>query len=374
MTLAAERPTADGSAAERSPALWPAGFRIRPSADEGASKVDVVDTVTGRRFRWTPEALAREILGTGAAQPRGDHGSWSEALSSFDDRRELVPGLRYWDANGWHPSEQYYVAARRWPYVDTDDADGSIRTETVERLLASGGPPVAERRPDGPRVALGPPAAPGPQSLSTLLVRRRTARSYRRRPVPRKTLSGLLWYGLEGIRVRRRETSAADPLSFLESYGSAWDVYLCVYDVGGVGPGTYWYDIVDHHLVGVRPGDHREAMVEVLQGMRSPASAAWTLGLVADFPRYQWRYRHEHALRRLWIEAGFVGQELLALGLAYGLGTLVTPAQRDTSYLELHGLSSDRYAPVYTLTMGLSRKQGGDQYDPRLQGEHRAIP
>jgi hypothetical protein len=114
----------------------------------------------------------------------------------------------------------------------------------------------------------------------------------------------------------------------------------------------------------VRPGNHREAMIGVLQGMRSPKTAAWTLGLVADFPRYQWRYRHEHALRRLYVEAGFVGQELLALGLAYNLGTLVTPAQKDSAYLDLHGLTADRYAPVYTLTMGLSRKHRGDEYDP----------
>jgi len=149
-----------------------------------------------------------------------------------------------------------------------------------------------------------------------------------------------------------------DPLSYLESYGAAWDLYLCIYSVAEIEAGSYYYDIVGHQLINVRPGDHRETMIDALQGLRVPATAAWTLGLMADFPRYQWRYRHEYALRKLYVEAGFIAQELLMLGMSYGLETLVTPAQKDTPYLELHGLSGDRYAPVYTLTMGLSRKGG----------------
>jgi nitroreductase len=92
-------------------------------------------------------------------------------------------------------------------------------------------------------------------------------------------------------------------------------------------------------------------------------TAAWTLGMVADFPRYQWRYRHEHGLRRLYMESGVIGQELVVLAMSYGLSTLVTPAQRDRLYLDLHQLSPDRYAPVYTLTMGGSRGSAGTMFD-----------
>lgn len=344
---------------------WPVGFRVRPQVDPASPDVEVTDTVTGRRFRWSPEALSEYILAGGrpGRAMSGDRDGWAAVMAGSGDRDDLVPGLLHWQERGWYPSDQYYLASRRWQYVDTDDEDGAIRSDVVGRYLAADGPPPAERRPDGPVVPLGEPAAPGDQDVSLLLVRRRSGRAYVPKPVPRERLSGLLWHGLAEVRARRERTDQSQRLSYLDSFGSAWDVYLCIYNVEGIEPGSYYYDLCRHELILVKPGCHRDSMIDVLQGMRSPATAAWTLGLVADFPRYQWRYRHEHGLRRLYLEAGIIGQEILILGLSYGLGTLVTPAQKDRPYLELHGLRDDRYAPVYTLTMGLSLGRAGVDFN-----------
>jgi SagB-type dehydrogenase family enzyme len=344
---------------------WPAGMRIRPAVDIDSGRVEATDTVTGRRFMWTAEALARYILADGqpAGPEAGAGGPWREFLAAPGDRGALMDGWRHWQTRRWYPSDQYYVASRRWDYVDGTDRDGSIRAAAVENFLRSDGPPAEEQRRPGPRTALGDPAPPSPASISTMLVTRRSGRAYVPEPVSLRQLSGLLWYGLERVRARRRATSPASPLSYLDSYGSAWDFYLCVYNVAGIEPGVYRYEVLDHELTAVRPGQHRTAMIDILQGMHSPATAAWTLGLVADFPRYQWRYRHEHGLRRLYIESGMVSQELIILGMSYGLSTLVTPAQKDGAYLALHELSPDRFAPVYTLTMGLSRGVTGSYFN-----------
>lgn len=338
---------------------WPAGFRVRPNVDPERPDVEVTDTVTGRRFSWSPEALAAYIGNGQRREPTGDGDRWQQILDSHVDREHLIPGWRHWQRRGWHPSDQYYVASRRWDYADTTDADGDVRIATVERYLVADGPPPEERPLTGPRVALGPPATPGGEQISKLLVNRRSGRAYVPKPVPRENLSGLLWHGLAEVRTRRTQTSPTQPMSFLDSYGSAWDFYLCVFGVDGVDPGVYRYDLVTHELIAVRPGDHREAMIDVLQGMHSPATAAWTLGMVADFPRYQWRYRHEHGLRRLYLESGILGQELVILAMSYGLSTLVTPAQKDRAYLALHDLPEGRYAPIYTFTMGWSRGAAG---------------
>lgn len=58
-----------------------------------------------------------------------------------------------------------------------------------------------------------------------------------------------------------------------------------------------------------------------------------------------------------------LGQQLIVLAMSYGLSTLVTPAQKDRAYLDLHALPEDRFAPVYTLTMGLSRGGAGVGFD-----------
>jgi len=339
---------------------WPTGFVVRPAVDPHAAAVEVSDTVTGRRFRWRPESLAAAIL-----RDRPDEDSaWSRTVGASDeDRSALEPGWRHWLDRGWRPSDTYYVASRRWDYADSTDPDDAIRAAALRGYAATDGPPPDEVLPEGPVVELGPPAQPGAQRVSQLLVERRSGRAYVPRPTPRERLSGLLWHGLAEVRARRERTDPGQPLSYLDSYGSAWDFHLCVYDVRGIDPGTYRYDILRHRLIGIRPGDHREAMIDVLQGMHSPATAAWTLGLVADFPRYQWRYRHEHGLRRLYLEAGVIGQELIVLGSSYGLSTLVTPAQKDRPYLELHGLPDDRYGAVYTLTMGQSRGAAGVDFN-----------
>jgi SagB-type dehydrogenase family enzyme len=347
--------------------VWPLGVRIRPAADPGASHVEVADTITGRRFRWSPDALSAFILsGGGQGELKGDAESWRAAIGTSSDREHLAAGWHHWQQRGWYPSDQYYAASRHWRFADVNDPDRAVRTRVLERYLAGEGPPPEEALPDGPRAPLPDPAPPPKCSVAQLLTGRRSGRSYVDKPVSGDWLSGLLWYGLAQIRARRERTDEKRPLSYLDSFGSAWDFYVCAFSVEGIAPGTYRYDIRRHELIGIRPGDHRETMAKVLQGMWSPRTAGWTLGLVADFPRYQWRYRHEHGLRRLYLESGIIAQELIIVGEAYGLSTLVTPAQRDTPYLELHNLRNDRYAPVYTLTMGHDRgaidaaRQDGD--------------
>lgn len=344
----------------RADARWPVGFTVRPTVDPDSGQVEVSDTVSGRRFRWRPEALAERILSdsTGAGGA-----AWAAEQVGASDRDHQAVGWRHWLDRGWHPSDQSYVASRRWAYADTDDPGDRIRRRAVEDYLGSDGGPPREEIPDAPVVSLGDPASPGQQPVGALLAGRRSGRAYVPRPVPLATLSGLLWHGLAGVRERRETTSEDDPLSYLDSFGSAWDVHVCAYNVDGLEPGAYRYDLVRHELRLVAPGNHRTAMTDVLQGMRSPATAAWTIGLVADFPRYQWRYRHEHGLRRLWFEAGVIGQELTVLGSSYRLGTLVTPAQKDRPYLRLHGLDDRRYAAVYTLTMGLSLGREGVDFN-----------
>lgn len=345
-------------------ARWPAGFRMRPAADPESAEVEVTDAATGRRFHWSPETLSEHIMrGDTDLATLDDGDEWKNALKTSDERRELIPDWRHWQHRRWHPSDHYYLVSRLGGQAQEADVDDSIRLSMIDLFLLADGPPPEERRPDGPVLSLGTPPPLGEQEISRLLVTRRSGRSYIRRAPSLDSLSALLWYGLAEVRAGRRDTGRLDPATYLDCYGAAWDFYLCVYKVDGAEPGVYRYDVLNHELIGVRPGDHRDAMIDVLQGMHSPATAAWTLGLVADFPRYQWRYRHEHGLRRLYLEAGVLGQQLIVLAMAYGLNTLVTPAQKDRAYLALHDLPEDRFAPVYTLTMGLSRGSEGVGFD-----------
>jgi SagB-type dehydrogenase family enzyme len=164
------------------------------------------------------------------------------------------------------------------------------------------------------------------------------------------------------VRERRLVTDPDTPLSLVtSSFGSAWDVYIVAYDVEGLQSGAYKYDVVTRRLE-ARRTDHpdiRSYMCDALQGQRPPATAGFTVILVADFPRYQWRYRHDRALRVLYLESGIVSQYVVLAAWARGLATLVTPAQKDSAVSDLLGLDSTVLSTITTLTVGWSRGRRG---------------
>lgn len=307
-----------------SAAGWPAGVRIRSSV---RGDVEVADTITGAVTTFDPAELARTILAS--HEPPTAVAKSSAADAAY--RASVTPGLRHWQHRHWHPSDQVYTASRRTPRT-TACVDAPPRPIT------------------GAPVALSASAAPGAQPIGTLLLNRRTGRAYIRRAVPGETLSGLLRHGF-GKRLTIRSAEHWIP--------SLWAIGVCVYNVEGVPAGSYRYDPHAHLLHAVQPGDHREEMIHVLQGMRSPSSAGWTIGLIADFERAQQAMPHEAGLRSIYTQSGVIAQELIVLAGSYGLSTLVTPAQIDSAYLALHGLTRDSYGPIYTLTMGLSHGAAG---------------
>jgi SagB-type dehydrogenase family enzyme len=183
------------------------------------------------------------------------------------------------------------------------------------------------------------------------LLARRTTRVYGRRVIDATTLSAVLFHGFADVRARR-SLPIKDELDYLGRYGVAFDIFVVVYPIEGLDPGVYFYGLEDHVLDQRSDGDYREAMVEILCGMKSPETASWTIVLTVDFPRYQWRYRHERALRHLYMASGRIAQRVLLVAQAYGLGTLTTPATMDRACCALLALDCEREAPIYTLTMG----------------------
>jgi hypothetical protein len=74
--------------------------------------------------------------------------------------------------------------------------------------------------------------------------------------------------------------------------------------------------------------------------------------LIADFERYQWRYRHEGALCTLYLNAGQIINEILLLTTLFNFKTHVSPAIRDSQALSLVGLKKDRHQVLYILSAG----------------------
>lgn len=161
----------------------------------------------------------------------------------------------------------------------------------------------------------------------------------------------VLHYGTSKIRECRRHSSNEDPHSLLISVGAAFDIYVLVYSVEGLTPGAYLYELEWDALSPKRSGDLRESARAALAGQPDPTNAAATVLLVADFDRYQWRYRHERALRNLYLECGRLMQPLILVATALGLQTGITPAIRDQLVGALVALDLGNWQALHSLTI-----------------------
>lgn len=185
---------------------------------------------------------------------------------------------------------------------------------------------------------------------------RKTVRKHIVQPIAQVVLSSFLWYGLQKLRLNRNRP-ISEMKDYLKSFGSAFDIFLILYSVEGFSTGVYYYQVENHCLIFMEERKTvKQEMIDIMHKIIGMRTTAWTVVLTADFAQYQWRYRHERALRHLYMEAGRIAQIALLTGMSYYLGTIVSPAIQDVKMSALLQLDLTRQAPIYTLNMGLHRR------------------
>lgn len=336
--------------------LWSPLKSIRPAnMDDPRDILIISDPLDAKRYAVDREtflnALVNEKMGNDDVERHSKQ--LNKIRSGNGGMRAHKESYGHWWKRGWHPSLEYYMWSRNTNYYDVEDSTGEKRRETIKRYINDEDPPK-RIQPRGRAIPLPQPRKPSydGDTLGKLLMERRTMRKFKNQPVSLNTLSDFLWYGLDLVR-RTRNASNKDLLGYLLSYGVAYDFYIVLYSVADLDPGVYYYDLSEHELIQVKEGRYREQMVKYIFDQPSPLTANWTMLLVADVDQYQWRYRHERALRNLYIEAGRISQHLLLTGMVHKLGTLCTPAILDSGISNLLHLDRIRQYAVYSLTMGL---------------------
>lgn len=341
--------------AEDGTGTWSPTLEVRPIPSLSAGRVMLVDAPRGESVSVDSRGLAAWIgapsrlsFGHTLASELCRRGLWSASR-----RESLSNEVRHWLRRGWRESLAYYASSRR--AIFAEDVGGNrreAREAVLTRYLEQKAPP-GRVRPSGLTVVLPSPGPIPKANVVELLLSRTTVRRFRPSGVDAQTLSGILWHGLDSVRnTRRTAEEMAPPLRYAHSHGVAFDFYLVLHGSRGAKEGVYVYDLEMHRLIRVRQGAYRDEVVRCLWGQGPPQSAALTLFIVADFAQYIWRYRHERALRNLYIESGRVAQRVLVSGLHYKFGGFVTPAIRDRDAESLLELSSGRQYPLYSVTLG----------------------
>ena len=268
--------------------------------------------------------------------------------------RRRLSRIQAWKGN--LASVRYHLASRDIPFVTSPAAvDRFLST----RLAAERPPPRFKRyrRAKGLRLLRDPLRrmrwswrGPG---------RPRSVREFGRRPVPLADLAAVVrgtwgrtgWLDAGAFgRLPLKTSPSGGCLHPIECYVLAWNVL-------GLPPGLYDYDVASDELARLRSGDLRAAAVKAASGQAWVGRAAFLCVMTAVFGRTLWKYQMESAYRVLWLDAGHLAQTFCLLATSRGLGPFTTAAIQDTFLEKLIGLDGVEEFPVYLCGAGVPARK-----------------
>lgn len=314
----------------------------------------------------TPAVLLRISRGPGSAGT-GAEGAAGPDLTALAGELEFTGR-----------AEPPSTAGVEWEILDVVDAAAALPAGVGEATMSARDPsarradPVAGDADAGARPAVSadePPAV-------TLIRSRRSAVSF-------DGVTALERAAFETLLARLVPVPGAAPFDALP-WAPLVHPLLFVHRVRGLDPGLYLLErardaVVTHReafdpafewrsttllpagarLWCLRPGDFRDAARTISCHQEIAADGAFSLGMLAQFgdtirDRGAWWYR------RLFLEAGLLGQALYLAAGAAGISGTGIGCYFDDAMHELLGLKEDRFQSLYHFTVGAA------VHDPRL--------
>jgi SagB-type dehydrogenase family enzyme len=265
-------------------------------------------------------------------------------------RRESRPRLPDW--RGSEAAARYHAACRDPTYVF---GEAEIESDAKANVLSRPRPSLFKTYARAKRVAIPEAEATWKSSeLERVLLRRRTVRKFRQDPVEPRRFARLLRMTF-GISAVLRSPLFGPLVGRTSPSGGALhpvEAYPIVWNVRGLAPGVYHYDMAGN-LARIRRGDYREAAVEVASGQEWIRGAAFLCILTAVFPRVLWKYPTEDSYRTLFLDAGHLAQTFCLVATSLGLGPFTTAAIQDSKIEKLLKIDGIEEFPVYLCGAGV---------------------
>ena len=269
-------------------------------------------------------------------------------LLPAEEARRKHSRIRAWKGNV--ASALHHSATRDLPYISESQEEEVIQ----ERVLSRRRPALFKRYGKLARIALPTTGSVG-ADLEVTLENRRTVRHFSRLPVPLADFTavvggtwgqtGYLTGGLLGSLMTKTSPSAG-ALHPIECYIAAWNVR-------GLTPGLYHYDVGGKDLRRLRRGRFRAEAVRAASGQSWVGRAAFLCIMTAVIARSLWKYSDELTYRTLFLDAGHLAQTFCLLATARGLGPFTTAAIQDSFIEKLIGLDGVSEFPVYLCGAGV---------------------
>lgn len=181
-------------------------------------------------------------------------------------------------------------------------------------------------------------------SIEKALLRRRSVRDYKDKPLKLDEVSQLLW-AAQGITDRRgfRTSPSAGALYPLE-------VYIVAGNVTNLHNGIYKYNPRKNELERVEKGDRRDELCKAALGQPYVIKAALVVVFSAVYERTKARYG-ERGIRYVYMEAGHAAQNVYLQAEALGLGVVATGAFYDDAVKKVMKMP-DSESPLYIIPVG----------------------
>lgn len=331
--------------------FWSENIKFAPDAD-GKNWI-IYDPINNRKTKVPTEILANYVIGVGEKSGLLDDDL--KALSLVDVEHEMDASIERWISEGWDQSLYYFCASRSVNYVD-EDINRESRIDSIEKevggYMKEGTYPLPKRKTVD--IFFKQVQSKG-KSLGWVLKNRSCTD-----PMEAITdfslddLGGLLEDSLGFLRKNYLVESVDrfDRLKTMDTFGRPFRYYIINYGIKGLEQGVYQYDLLDHGLTTMKNGDYRDYLVDCLIGHKTSKNSAFSIVIVADLKIWQWFYRHERALRNLYIDAGAIMQAILLHATTFELRTHITPASHDSLFNPLLDLEEVEEQVFYTLTAG----------------------
>jgi len=181
-------------------------------------------------------------------------------------------------------------------------------------------------------------------SIEKALLKRRSVRDYKDKPLKLAEVSQLLWaaQGITGTYGLRTAPSAG-ALYPLEAY-------IVAGNVNDLPDGIYRYKPHVHELEMVTKGDKRKELCNAALGQPSVRDAALVIIFSAVYERTTVKYG-ERGIRYVHMEAGHAAQNVFLQAVALNLGTLVIGAFYDDVVKKVMNMAGGEQ-PLYIMPVG----------------------
>ncbi|MDM8355707.1 hypothetical protein [Pandoraea communis] len=324
-----------------------------------SSVVKIEDLVTGNRYISRGDIVGDEDL----VGRIGDSISKARKLNG-----ENFPQVGHWVERNWHACLPIYLSSRKTRYLDGCRDRTKRLQELFDKYESIEACPII-RKPDAIGAAFLVPSFDigAPEWLEDLISsieRRSTKRRFKGSKISADDFLNTIGRSIVRVRGTAEWAKILDSAEkYTKSFGAEFSYYYVIYDICGIESGIYFHSVVDGLLIPIKFGNFRDEFSYINFGMKSPLTANYSIILVAHPKLYAWRYRHERALRNLFIEGGRLMHEHVLMASSQNIQGVVTPATRDSRLCQLLALSSANLTaiPIYTGTFGKDEasKDGG---------------